>query len=99
MLLLAAVVLLLLGAGALACALRLSLTSTLLAGYLFASAEVVLIAEVLSPFHAIGRVGFFVLEVLVAVAGIAVWLRGGRPLPAAPPFARGVLRRHTMRTA
>jgi hypothetical protein len=96
MLLLAAVALLLLGAGALACALRLPLTSTLLAAYLFASAEVVLVAEALSPFHAIGRLGFLAAEALVAIAAGCVWLCAGRPLPPLPRLARGFVGRHTM---
>ena len=99
MLMLVAVVLLLLGAGSFACSLRLSLISTLLAAYLFASAEVVLIAEVLSPFDAVGRAGFLVLETIAAAAGLAVWLREGRPFPAAPRLARGVVRRHPMLVA
>jgi len=96
MLLLAGVVLLLLGAGAAACVLRLPLTSTLLAAYLFASAELVVIAEALSPFHAIGRLGFLAGETLVVAGAACVWLRAGRPLPALPRVARGVVGRHTM---
>ena len=96
--LLAAVVLLL-GAGAFASSLHLPLTSTLLAAYLFASAEVVLIAEALSPFHAIGRAGFLAFEALVAAVGVVVWLRRGRPLPALPRVGRGVVRRHPMLVA
>jgi hypothetical protein len=95
MLLLVAVALLLLGAGAFACALRAPLTSTLLTAYLFASAEVVLIAEALSPFR-IGRVGFPAAEALAAAAGVAVWQRAGRPLPAVPHLTRGLFGRHTM---
>src|SRR6266511_1618888 len=70
-----------------AAALRLSLAGTLLGAYLVGSAEVVLIAEALSPFHAIGRVGY------LACATVVVWRRVGSPRPSLP---RVSLRRHPL---
>src|SRR6266508_2958549 len=67
-----------------AAALRLSLAGTLLGAYLVGSAEVVLIAEALSPFHAIGRVGYLACETALAGAAVVVWRRVGSPRPSLP---------------
>ncbi len=76
-----------------AAALRLSLAGTLLGAYLVGSAEVVLIAEALSPFHAIGRVGYLACETALAGAAVVVWRRVGSPRPSLP---RVSLRRHPL---
>jgi Glycosyltransferase family 87 len=80
---------------ALACALslRLSIPGTLLAAYVVASAEVVVVAEALSPFHAISRAGYLASELPFAFAALAVWQRSGRPRPSVP---RVSLRRHPL---
>jgi 4-amino-4-deoxy-L-arabinose transferase-like glycosyltransferase len=82
------------GALAIALALRLGLAATALVVYVAASAEIVLGAEVLSPFHAIGRGGYLGWEALVASLAIAAWLRAGRPRPPLPRVTLASLRRH-----
>src|SRR4051812_6267082 len=71
---------------ALACALslRLNVPATLLAAYLAASAEVVLLAEALSPFHAIGRPGLLAGELVLAAGAVWWWRRAGSPRPELP---------------
>jgi hypothetical protein len=79
--------------------LRLNLPATLLAAYLVGSAEVVLGAEALSLFHAIGVWGYFVWEAVLAVAAVVVWSRAGWPRPSFPRVGLGALRRHPMLVA
>jgi hypothetical protein len=74
-------------AGLLAASFRLtSLTTFLLTGYVLASAEIVGLAEVLSPWHAVTRTGY--LDGLAAgtVAAGAVWWARGRPRPPGVPI-------------
>jgi hypothetical protein len=96
MLLLPAFALLVVGAGAFAATLRLPLAGTLVAAYVLAFAEVILVAEALSPFHAIGEAGFLALETLIAAAGTGLWLRAGRPSPTLPRFRRGLISEHPL---
>lgn len=96
MLLAAAFALVAVAALASAGALRLTLTSALLAAYLFASAEVVVLSEVLSPFHAIAARGYLLGAVVVAAASLLVWHRAGAPRPPLPRVERAALRRHPM---
>jgi len=65
-----------------ACSLRLrSVPSFILAAYLFASAELIVLAEVLSLVSAVGAVGYGVGQAVVFAAALAVWHRRGRPRP------------------
>jgi Glycosyltransferase family 87 len=64
-----------------AAALRLPLTSTLLAAYVAIVAETTLLTTALSPMRYVTRTGFAVGESLVLLAALAVWQRRGRPLP------------------
>ncbi len=61
-----------------------SAPSFLLAAYLFAVAELVALAEVLSPFHAVTRLGYLTGGAVAALAAGAVWLARGRPRPPLP---------------
>ncbi|MGH3131658.1 MAG: glycosyltransferase 87 family protein, partial [Gaiellaceae bacterium] len=67
---------------------------TLLASYLAAAAEIVVLAEALSAFHAVGRAGFLLGEAVLLGGAAWVWLRRGRPVPARPELSRRALRRH-----
>jgi hypothetical protein len=62
----------------------------LLAAYLIADAEIVGLAEILSPFHGITRSGYLSGTAVVVVAAAAVWWVRGRPMP--PSFALGRVR-------
>ena len=62
--------------------------------YLVASAEVVLGAELLSPFHAIGAAGYLGCEIVATGVAVTLWLRAGRPRPKLPRPGVGALRRH-----
>jgi len=63
-----------------------SLTSTLLAAYVVALAEVMSLTLVLSPFQAVTRTGLAAGEAVVLTGVLAVWWRAGRPVVT----ARGV---------
>ena len=68
--------------GLLAASIRLpALPAFLLAAYLLANAELVAVAEVLSPFHAVTRSGYLGTEAVAAAVAIAVWWARGRPRP------------------
>jgi hypothetical protein len=60
--------------------------SLLLRTYVFGWVLVVVFAFVLSPVHAVTRTAAFAASSLVLVAGVAVWARSGRALPAASSF-------------
>ncbi|MGH3131054.1 MAG: glycosyltransferase 87 family protein, partial [Gaiellaceae bacterium] len=75
-------------------ALRLSWPGTLLAAYLVAQAAVVLLAELLSVVHGIGRTGYLLGEGVLLVAAIGLWHRRGRPRPPRPDIPWASLRRH-----
>jgi hypothetical protein len=82
---------LLIGASAvlLSASLRLpSFTAFLLATYLIAAAELVGLAEVLSPFHAVTRAGYLIGIACAAVASAVVWRVRGHPRPPFPPRSR-----------
>jgi hypothetical protein len=83
------------------CALRLrTLPSFLLAAYLLASAELVLLAEALSLVAAVGAIGYAVGEALLLAAALVAWHVRGRPLPRLPALdLRAGVRRHPILTA
>jgi hypothetical protein len=64
------------------------LPSFVLAAWLSAITEVVVLALVLSPLHAIDRGGYAVGELALLALAAAAWLRAGRPLPSAPSMRR-----------
>jgi glycosyl transferase family 87 len=80
---------------AIAFSLRLrSLTSTVVAVYLVAFAEVVGLTELLSLGHAIGEKGYLLGQLAFAGVALLVWSRT-QALPPAPRFPRGI-RRHPL---
>ena len=84
------------------CALRLrTLPSFLLAAYLLASAELVVLAEALSLVGAVGAIGYAVGEALLLAAALVAWHVRGRPLPLTLPAldVRAGVRRHPILTA
>jgi hypothetical protein len=84
-----------------ACSLRLrSLPSFLLAAYVLAAAELVLLGEALSLVGAVGAAGYAVGEVVLLAASLGVWLRRGRPEPPRPHLdLRAAARRHPILAA
>lgn len=93
----------LLAAGALAatavaaaCSLRLqSLPSFVLAAYLLASAELVLLAEALSLVGVVGPAGYAVGQAGLLAAAVGIWLARGSPRPRLPELdLRRAVRRH-----
>ncbi|MDX6503521.1 MAG: hypothetical protein QOE29_646 [Gaiellaceae bacterium] len=66
----------------------------LLAAYMLAAAEIVLLTLALSPFHAVTTAGLLAGETLWAVAAAALWSLNGRPRPRLPALGRAGLRRH-----
>ena len=76
-----------------------SLPSFLLAAYLVASAELVLLAEALSILGAVGAAGYAVGQAVLLVAAASVWLARGRPRPPrADVVLRTAVRRHRILT-
>lgn len=63
-------------------------TGFLLAAYVVAVGEIVLLTEVLSLVHGVGAVGYAVGELVLLLAATLVWLRRGRPLPTWPAVSR-----------
>lgn len=61
-----------------------SFVSFLLAIYLLASAEVVLLTLALSPARWVGRAGYAVGEALLLAAAVGIWWISGRPRPIVP---------------
>lgn len=89
------IALLLVSSGALAAALRPALPGLLLATYLIAVAQVVLLTEVLSPFGAVGQWGYVTGQLVFLALALVVWAERGRPRPALPRVAyRAALRAH-----
>jgi 4-amino-4-deoxy-L-arabinose transferase-like glycosyltransferase len=82
-------------------ALRLrSLPSFLLAVYLLASAELVVLGEALSLLGRAGAVGYAACEALLLAAAVATWEVRGRPPPPLPALdLRAAMRRHPILTA
>lgn len=70
--------------------------SFLLASYLFAVAQVVLLTEVLSQFDAVDRAGYLAGQGIFAFIAIVVWLRRGRPRPPRPNIELDAARRHPL---
>jgi hypothetical protein len=65
-----------------------------LAAYLLAAAEVVVLAETLSLPRWIGATGFGVAEAVLFIAALAVWTMHRRPLPSLPVVRGSQLRAH-----
>jgi hypothetical protein len=59
----------------------------LLAGALFAYAQIVLAALLLSPLHAVGRSGWLIVEIVVLAIAALAWQYAGRPAPPSRPAA------------
>jgi hypothetical protein len=73
----------------LAASLRLRATvGFLLAAYLLATAELVALAEILSPFHAVTRLGYLTAGAATLLAAGAIWWARGRPRPPLPALSR-----------
>jgi hypothetical protein len=62
-----------------------SIVATFVAGYVLLVANVGLVTWLLSPFHAVTRMGLGVAEAILLVATVAGWWLRGRPLP---PFGQ-----------
>ena len=77
-----------------AASLRVSFVGTLLAAYLIASAEIVGVAEVLSPPHAIRRGPYFAAILVLAAVSACWWNRAGRPRPPRPTIQVRAVVRH-----
>jgi hypothetical protein len=73
---------------------RLSFVATMLAAYLVASAEVVALAEMLSPAHAIRRGPYLAATCLLLGLAAWSWNRVGRPRPGLPAMHVRALVRH-----
>ncbi len=69
-------------------------TGFLLAAYLVAAGEIVLLTEVLSLVDGVGATGYAVGELLLLVVAAIVWQRRGRPLPALPTASRRARAEH-----
>ena len=69
-------------------------TGFLLAAYLVAVGEIVLLTEALSLVDAVGAAGYAAGELLLLVVAAVVWQRRGRPLPALPAVSRNSLSEH-----
>ena len=84
-----------------ACSLRLRrLPSFLLAAYLLAAAELVLLAEVLSILDAVGAAGYAVGEAALLAASMSVWRARAFPRPPLPQLdLLAAARRHRILTA
>ena len=78
-----------------------SLPSFLLAAYLIASAELVLLGEALSLVGAVGATGYAAGQAVLLAASLWIWRRRGMPSP--PPLPgidhRAVIRRHPILAA
>jgi hypothetical protein len=61
--------------------LRLRAAVAIVGWWVVVCAELVAMTEVLSLFHAIGRLGYALMESIVLVAALLAWHRGGRPRP------------------
>jgi hypothetical protein len=98
--LLLAAALLCLGAGAGAALLCRALVPALLALYVLAVAEIVVLTEALSLVHGVYAWAYVGAEAAVAAAALAVWNARGRPLPLLPRLdLAGALRRHPVLAA
>jgi 4-amino-4-deoxy-L-arabinose transferase-like glycosyltransferase len=68
--------------------------SLLLGAYVLASAEIVVLSEILSLPRLVGAPGYVVGEAALLAAVVAIWHRCGRPMPALPRVDRDAIRRH-----
>jgi dolichyl-phosphate-mannose-protein mannosyltransferase len=73
---------------------RLGFTGFLLAAYLFAVGEIVVLTEALSLAGVVGKEGYLAGQAVVLSAVGAVWLRRGRPLPILPRIELAAARSH-----
>ena len=69
-------------------------TSFLLAVYVLAASEIVVLTEALSLFHWVGAPGYLVGELVVLVLALAVWNQRGRPVPPLPAVRLRAVREH-----
>jgi hypothetical protein len=69
-------------------------TGFLLAAYLVAVGEIVLLTEALSLVDSVGAAGYAAGELLLLVVAAVVWDRRSRPLPALPRVSRRSLAEH-----
>jgi Dolichyl-phosphate-mannose-protein mannosyltransferase len=69
-------------------------TGFLLAAYLVAVGEIVLLTEALSLVDGVGAAGYAVGELVLLLAAAVVWRRRGRPRPAWPTVSRRSLSDH-----
>ncbi|MEP6978208.1 MAG: glycosyltransferase 87 family protein [Thermoleophilia bacterium] len=82
-------------AGLGAAALRLaSPVSFLLAAYVLASAEIVVVSEILSPPRLVTAWGYILAEAVLLGAAVYVWNRHGRARPPLRRIEAGAIRRH-----
>src|SRR5687768_9971542 len=78
-----------------ASALRLGgFTAFLLAVYVFAAAQVVLLTEALSLVHQVGARGYLVGEIVLLGVATTVWNRRGRARPTRPTLRQSSIARH-----
>jgi hypothetical protein len=77
-----------------AAVLGLSWTGTLVAAFVLGFAEIVVIAEVLSPFDGIRARNFLLAETAIAIGAVLLWLWRGAPRPVTPRVELNQLRRH-----
>lgn len=89
-----AFVLLAIGAVAAACALELPWTGTLVATYLIAFGEIVLVTEILSIFEGLRPRNVLLAEVVIAIGAVAWWFYRAAPRPTLPRIRVKELRRH-----
>ncbi len=91
---------LVLTAGFATAALRLrSSISFVLGVYVLASVEIVVLAEILSFFDAVGATGFALGQAVLGALAVAAWAATGRPRPPIPSVSGTSLRRHPLLTA
>ena len=91
---------LVLTAGFATAALRLrSPISFVLGVYVLASVEIVVLAEILSFFDAVGATGFALGQAVLGALAVAAWAATGRPRPPIPSVSGTSLRRHPLLTA
>jgi dolichyl-phosphate-mannose-protein mannosyltransferase len=71
-----------------------TVVSFALAAYLVATAELVVLAEVLSIFDGIGRRGYSLAELLLLGVAVVLWVRSSRPPPRPSAPVRETVARH-----
>jgi hypothetical protein len=91
-----AVLLLAVAAFAIAAVLDLTWIGTVLAAFVIGFAEIVLVTEGLSLFHAVRPATYLLAEAAIAGAAVALWLRRGRPRPVTNLPAWSAVRAHPL---